>query len=245
MGEEIKKEEGRKKYTLELTENEEFKPIYSGTFKSSIELAKEIKELFSIAFCDVEGARIDLENNVPTVKLFFNHKDHSGDALPCAVERFNAKSTGSRVLDAARQRDNAIQNGDKYYITDDGADIFEEFLLPRYFNRGKVDWKKITAEVADGNAQYGGYGYRYNTQQYTQLSGLDLSRILKKIYGGEKDGKKIEYMAQFAGQINNGAFSGYQGVPSFALMIYSGYEDNIIECCKSLGLDFPSSVFVR
>lgn len=243
MGEETKKDVERKKYTLELTEPEEFKPIYSGTFKSSIELAKEIKEFFQIAFCDVEGARIDLENNVPTVKLFFNHRDHSGDSLPCAVERFSSKTTGSRVIDAARQRDNALQNGDKYYITDDGADVFEEFLLPKYFNKGKIDWKKITAEVSDGNTSYG-YNYRFNTQQFTQLSGLDLGRILRKIYGDDGD-NKTEYMAQFVGSINNGAFSGMQGVPNFALMIYRGYEGNIVDAYKSLGLDLQSSIFVR
>lgn len=245
MGEE-KNVESRQKYVLEIEEPEQFKQVYSGLFTTSILLAKKIKEFFKIAFSDVEGARIDYENNALVLRLFMNHGDHSGDALPTAIERFNQKSSGSRTLDSIRARDNLLSNGDKYFVTDDGADVFEQFLNSKFFKGNKKpDWKKLTNETYDSTVQSGFYYGRNMGMPLTQISGLDLSKVLTAMYGDkDENGNNVEYAAFAMGRIQNNMM-GFNAIPNYALMIIKANEGNIIEACKEIGLEFQSSNIVR
>lgn len=245
MGEK-NEENSREKYVLELEEFEAFKDVYSGLFTTSIVLAKKIKEFFQIAFSDIEGARIDYENNSLALKVFANHGDHSGDELPTAVERFNQRTTGSKTLDSIRARDNMLSNGDKFFVTDDGADVFGEFLYNRYLRGNKKpDWKKLTSEVSDGYQQAGFYYGRQVGIPLTQISGLDLSKVLSAMYGNkDENGNNVEYMAVVMGRINNNMM-GMSTIPNYALMILRANEGNIIEACKEIGLDFQTSNIVR
>ena len=93
--------------------------------------------------------------------------------LHVATQRYAGNQVGSTIIDKTRGRDNLMTNGDRYYITEDGADIIKPLLFPRYYNRNKPNWNQIMTEISDNN---GGFS-PYNAIQLTKISGIDPKRV--------------------------------------------------------------------
>ena len=87
----------------------------------------------------------------------------------------------------------SMRTSAKFELTSEAAQILSEFMLPGTDNGKNVDpWKPssyntVKAEYVD-TPQYG------QSPIMVRISGLDLIKIIRKIYGGKSEaGKKVEY----------------------------------------------------
>ena len=182
-------EEQRQPLKIDLEQHLAFGSIASTKFLPSNELAKAVSDLFHGVFADFEGCIFEMpQNGSPYFSLVFNHGEYDEDAI-VACRRKGAIKNQNDVVSRMRYRDAQLQNGDKYFITDDGKDVIKPLLIPRAFNNNNPNWKTIVGEYSEG--RQGLYGY--NAPQYTKVSFIDPDRICSLLYGEEIDGDRVEY----------------------------------------------------
>lgn len=199
-------ENTRTPFKIELEEHLPFNYIATTKYISSNELAKAASDLFHGVFADYEGCTFDVPVNQPNVapyfSLFFNHGEYDENAITACELANGAKSGKSDVLSRVRYRDAQLQNGDRYYLTEDGKDVVKTLLTRQMFNNNNPNWARIVSEYTEG--RQGLYGY--NSPQYTKASFIDPDRLCALLYGEKEGDDTVEYHVSIFGPM-----ASYQG----------------------------------
>lgn len=176
------KKEDRKPFTINLDEHLPFNGMSETMFISSNELGKAAADVFRGVFSDFEGCIFEVpQNGLPYFSLIFNHGEYD-ESAQVACERLNGVKAGQNdVLSRMRYRDVQLQNGDRYFLNEDGKDVVKSLLFPRAYNNGNPNWQSIVSEYSERSNNM--YGY---ATQYTKVSFIDPNRICSLLFG-EKD----------------------------------------------------------
>jgi hypothetical protein len=199
-------------FEINIDEHAPFDAIASTKFMPSHELAQYVSELFHGVFADFEGCMFEIPANgaAPCFSLVFNHGDYDKGATVGCERAYNRNVNRNDVVSRIRNRDNRVNNGDRYYLTEDGKDVVKTLLTRNAFNNGNPNWKIVVGEYYEGNQ--GIYGVR--TPQYTKVNFIDLDRVCGLLFGTELDGDTVEYHVQVMSPIMQ-----FQGQPSGNYML--------------------------
>ena len=191
----------KKPLQLEITTPEKFENLAATTMETTQRLAKRINKLFSTAFADYHGSVVYCTagngNTNPNqqfmVELHFKPVYAGGietsDGRVRAFVPIEENTGNGDIIAGLKSVYGTMRTSARFKLTDEAAQILSEFMLPGT----NVDpWKPATydqlkAEYQD-NQLYG------QSPVMVKISGLDLIRIIKKIYGYKNaSGKRVDY----------------------------------------------------
>jgi len=244
MSEEKKTEtkvEERTPYEINI-DPETFDPDSEAKYLTSTEFCGLINVIFRAAFRDYYGSKFELSNNgVPSISLHFSHIE-AGEGEAVATVRSGAKTIGNSVIDKTRQRDHMMTEGDRYMVSEDGKDVISKLLFPYIYNKGKINWKNITAEVSDGgNQMFYGQG-----QQLTKITGIDPKRICAMLWGTKDDEGEVDYGISVLKDLSVNPMIMPGTVPSnYVLMITKAHTSKIRKTYEKLGIGIVGSNIIR
>ena len=252
MSDTAKSTEQRTPYSIEIDPKDcvAFEPVFSGRFLTSAELLRLVNDIMYSAFADYNGSKFITTNmgnvKVATIELYFDHNDHSNDALPCACSRAEGKTVGNNVLDRTRSRDRARRDGDRYIITEDGKDVISKLLNSRFYNRGKINWGSVVAEATD----FGANRFTQQAVQITKIQFIDPRKLLRLIYGGkDENGGNVDYdftiAADLTPQNNFQQYASAAASHNYLLSITKASEENIKKAYNALGIGYADSGISR
>lgn len=242
-------EQERKPFEVHIDEHYDFDGIASTKFITSIQFCKMVSDLLHGIFSDFEGCMFEptAQGMEPTIALVFNHDDHTGSELPCAVERAGSGKSGSSIIDRGRARDFYNRNGDRFILTDDGQDFVKTIIVRRLIANGKIDFKNnrnIVGEFVEPSATSNFY-FQQQYVPFTKVSFISISRICQLLFGsGEENGDNVEYIASVTAPFNNG-FGGYNKNSNYILSITKVSAKEINDFCGQIGLSMQSYNIIR
>lgn len=236
---EQKKQENREKFVLEI-EPVKFEADAQVKILTSNDLCGYVSELFHTVFADFEGCKFEMSQGIPSIILVFNHCKHE-EGKNYAVEMAGGKKIGNSIIDKTRAYDRLVQEGDRYHITEDGADIIKELLMPRHFtNNGKVNWGNIVADYVDAPNYYAPQA----GVQYTKISGIDPKAICRLIYGKKEGDSYIDYAVEVKSDLS--VRNGFGTTNSnYALYITRAYNEQVKKTYEKLGFGTFGSSIIR
>lgn len=195
----------KKKTTIEVLEHTPFIGDLKANLISSVKMAEIVSSLFAPAFKDYVGCKLFINNGnfynsnpnvayiIPMgaiyVDLYFSDNGDNSGAIKNLVLKGAAKDNsvdiGSRFADVANT--NSMENaGSIYNVTKETYEALEEFM-----NARNIRWSDYTTEISSRTNNYGP-----KEQATVRISGLNLDRILTKIYGtGSNEQNEYEYCA--------------------------------------------------
>lgn len=196
------------------------------------ELAGIAHDIFDGAFQNLYGANTTVwpGSNVPIVDLFFMHADDDASDPRVSAINKTGESNGvkNKVLRETRSYLNRVQFGDRYYMTEDGEEGIEPFLIYNrtIFNNNKPNWAKIVSEVSEPR----NFGV---PQQLTQVAYLDPAAILRFKYGDtNENGEKINYIVNVLKSI-----APVQGANAdLELIVFRVNEDETMRLANDFGI---------
>ena len=170
-------------------------------FINTIEIASIIDSLFCPAMRDYIGCKVSInDGSVPPyfmpdifrtdipygklyVTLFFKDRSNSGDKCPIENVKIRANSGKSKFDSLLIMSD---RNRRTYDITPETYEAIDDL---RFFNNRKTNWNNLTSEISSN------YGYigTYNQEVVACITGLDLEKIINKIYGSRTDDGIFQY----------------------------------------------------
>jgi len=168
----------------------EIEPIpFDGLLKSkiisTIELSKLVNSVFKNAMADYEGCIIlPAQNGQFDCTLYF--KDHGpirgqGDQIKNLIS-ITGPNRGVSAVDRITAFNNRTSNK-LYSLSEETKQILSEFMAVR--KDQKINWNQHVFEQAEAT---------YNANiVYLKVCGIDIVKILKKIYGGKIDGDRCDY----------------------------------------------------
>lgn len=162
----------------------EFDGVMKSKLTTTISLSKTINQLFRPVFVDYEGCIIAPDQfGQLQVALYFKDKgqamrEDSIKTLVPVTERVQGSSAIDRIM-----KMNLRNSSKSYDISKETKDILSEFIYTR--GNAKVNWNQHIVEQTERN--YNGYSI------YVKMIGLDLVRLVRKIYGAKIDGSRIDY----------------------------------------------------
>lgn len=180
----------------------EFDGLLKTKFTTTVELAKMVNEIFRPVFSDYEGCLV-LPNQMggfDTVVYFCDKgvQDERLKALRPVVQQGNQLNISQRISNINRRFQNKT-----YELTDDAKDVFSEFMVKER-NSNKVRWNQLVVEKAENN---------YNSCViHVQLNGIDIMKIIKKIYGSSVKGNRTDYSMKLErgiGMNTSGMYANY------------------------------------
>lgn len=236
--------ESREKFKIIVDDLEVEPGVAQTNYVLSSEIQKKISELFKSVFADYEGCIFEVSNGEPTISLLFNRKKYDeNERLGCY--RIGANS-GSSIIDRRRNQDRQMQEGDRYYLTDDAKDVVSDLLIPRLYNNGNINWKLIVSDYQERN-QNNYYMMPNQIPVYTKVSGLSLNRILNAnllegFASKDKDGNKVEHGATLAAPLN---YMNYQQGSVYVLTITTITVNNLNKIYEKLGFGSAVSGIIR
>lgn len=177
------KGKGNQKPVRITMQPQDFESVIDSKVTTTAKLAKTVSTIMKTTFVDFEGCIILPDNSGKlSVALYFKDKqDDSTEkvkALQPVVGRRSNTSAYQRITNWN------VRTRDKIYdLSQTAKEILSEFI-PKARN-GKINWSNIMCEQTQ---------YEYNMQTiYVQIFGLDINRLVKKIYGNKiKKGEVIE-----------------------------------------------------
>jgi len=193
----------REKTSLTLEEPLVFGDTYETKITTLRKLSKTIAGLFDGAFQDFVGCNIVPEVNTGQLKLALFFKDNGGnDIIP--LDHIQNNNRGVRPSIANRISSFNARNRNKTLeLSQDLKDVLSDFIPTG--RKNNVNWNQHVTEVTTQST----IGYTI----YIQVTGFDINRILKVLYGGQdEDGSRIDYNIQVLrpiGQINYSANQDY------------------------------------
>lgn len=236
--------ESREKFKIIVDDLEVEPGVAQTNYVLSSEIQQKISELFKSVFADYEGCIFEVSNGEPTISLLFNRKKYDEDERVGSY-RIGANS-GSSVIDRRRNQDRQMQEGDRYYLTDDAKDVVSDLLIPRLYNNGNINWKLIVSDYQERN-QNNYYMMPNQIPVYTKVSGLSLNRILNAnllegFASKDKDGNKVEHGATLAAPLN---YMNYQQGSVYVLTITTITVNNLNKIYEKLGFGSAVSGIIR
>lgn len=229
---------GAQEYVINIDQHEDFDYITKTKYISSGELCKKITDIFKLAFADCYGSRFDFipGTNQFMISLFFDHDNH-GDEYVAVSKDLDQDSTKNATLRRTRNYSNRLLNGDHYHLTGNGISALKPFMMDQntarhiYKNSSKqygtteINWDKVVSETADST-----FGYNGVARQLTQVSFIDINKIVEAIYGSEtEDGKKLIYGVQIVRSAPN-------LMGGVLLQINCISEENVFDLGRKFGL---------
>ena len=250
----ITREESTSSIRIDVEQNEPFTAAMDTMLLKSTGLCDIANSLFSL-YADYEGSTFGVVQgtNMPMLELYFNHRNCSDDAVTACSKDVDDRSTRNNTLRSIRTHDRRLYEGDRFYLTPDGKSGLEEFMISQYslrsiYYRGKdnlmhVDWRKVTAEVADPNSRY--YGQGASNQQFTKLSFIDPVAVVSKYFGATDEAGKLEYNVRLVRSLPgiNNMTPNQIGGCVIAIERYS--EANINKLAKELNLAIGSGLNIH
>ena len=167
-----------------VIEPQPFDGVMKSKLTTTIALSKTVNQLFRPIFSDYEGCIIapDAYGQLQ-VSLYFKDKGYSGreDVIKSLIP-VTERVKGTSAIDRIMQMN--LRNSSKAYdLSKETKDILSEFFYTR--GNAKVNWNQHVVEQTER---------QYNGQLiYVKVVGLDLVRLVRKIYGGKIDGSRIDY----------------------------------------------------
>lgn len=173
----------RKKYYVKVD------PLdFNGTFKSKLittfKIGEIINRLFKSVLSDYEGCII-VPNNFGQfeVVMYFRDKGAAPDNKVKAIMSASSKTNKQNSALERIQQMNIRNSAKKYELTQEAKDVIEEFIPTKPGQSPK--WSEHVFEQNEVN---------YNVQTvYVRVNGLDLLRVLGKLYGRKSGDSRIEY----------------------------------------------------
>lgn len=172
---------------------------FKGTFKSElttlVDLCVEVNKLFRPIFANYDGCVISLNgyNGQLETSLYFkatpNAASYDNDKIKAVVPRAELLKRNNNALDRITSF-NMRTSTKQYDATQEFKEMMEEFMSMSAFGGGKkINWNNLIVErVENGNQQF------YNTYNIlVEVKGLDILKILRKIYGKNVDGNRVDY----------------------------------------------------
>lgn len=236
MSKETEKE--RVPFEIKVEEPEKFNPIGSFIFTTSSDFGKLVYELFKV-FDDFYNIKYEPAKTVningkpvyfePSFTLAFKHGEFPEGAHLGVESAFKESAKSSNSVLLVRDIENRRNLAGKYQVTEDLKDVIEKFLIPNFYNNGKINWNQVCRESIDR-----GYNV-YNPNAgipYTEICGISLRRLAYLIYGREIDGDKFDYTVQE----NVPSAVNAQGVPSnYIIRIDKISVNNVQDLCSYYG----------
>lgn len=179
-----KKEENNYEPMVLDVEQQEFDGLLKTKLTTTTDVAKMVNRLFKPVFSDWEGCLI-LPNNAGGFDTFLYFKEN-GVKDPnklTALEHVVQANTNNLTMSQRIQNLNLRYKNKTYELSRDAKDILKEFM-PQEKN-GKVKWNNFVVEKTQ--QEYNGYSV------HVQITGVDIMKIIRKIYGAQVDGKRTDY----------------------------------------------------
>ena len=212
-----------------------FEPILDSKFMFAREFGEIVSNIFKEVFLDWEGCRI-VDVQMPGfttigLEFYFNHNElpDDGRRYRAITRNIDHTKTNNSTLNGIRRFSNAINNGDRYYLTEDAQKCFKTFLFDNvrglYGQNGNINWNSAVSETAEPAQNYSHMYGQLPVQQYTSLSKIDPSKIATAIYGDDTG--------------EAGAKWYYQVVPVNSIPVISqfGMTNNIDPASRILRID--------
>ena len=197
------------KTSIEVTEVEEFQGDMKTSLRTSLDVAETVSALFGSIFNDFYGCnvRVNNGNNVNThpnvvhfvpagmiyVDLYFKERAGDGDGINALIRRNAKPDNESKPAEGGvsfssynrvNSQNNLTNTGRMYTVSKDAYDILDEFS----FNTRNTRWTDLTQELSSSMGIIGS-----KEEAVVRICGLDLNKILTKIYGGTTDDGEFEY----------------------------------------------------
>lgn len=179
----VQQNQGTKKLEFDV-EPVEFDGILRSKIMTTIDLSKVVNSLIKPVFSDWEGSTIELgQYGNLILTIFFKDKGQPLNGQVKAIQPVVGQ-LGRTASPIQRIQNMNLRNKAKTYdLTPQAKELLSEFIPTK---RGKeVNWNNHLFERTENN--YGSYSI------HVALVGCDLTRILRKIYGGKDDRDRIEY----------------------------------------------------
>lgn len=207
--------EEKKVTTIDVPDNLEFDANIKSLFANTIELTKLVDSLFGPAMRDYVGCKIELNVDprkllafvaaeIPMnkfyVSLFFKDRSNTNDKCPIENVILRSHRKGRTKFDSLMMMSGS-NAGRTYDITDDTYEALNEFKFFPNRNSKNV-WDNLTSEVSSN------YGYigNYNQEPVACITGLDLEKIIGKVYGTRTKEGIFQYQVvpvQVVANVNN------------------------------------------
>lgn len=226
-------------YRINVAEHEKFDYMTKTKYIGSNELCKQITDVFKVAFADCYGSRFDFVpgSNMFMITLFFDHDKHSEGDYVAVTKDLEQDSTKNATLRRTRSYSHRLLEGDHFHLTNNGKSALAPFMMdqntarhiyrnnPKQYGSAEINWDKVVADAADSS-----YGYNGVARQLTQVSFLDVNKIVRLIYGDKtEDGKNLEYGVQIVRSAPN--FMG-----GYLLAINCISEENVFDLASKFGI---------
>jgi hypothetical protein len=249
MSEENKKEdvkEERKPFNIGPEEPEKFAEIGSFLFTTSSDFGRLVYELFKV-FDDFYNLRYEPAKTLqvngkpvyyePSYTLAFVHGDFPDDANVGVVPAFKGLSKTSNSVLRVRDIENRNNLAGKHQVTDNLKDVIEKYLIPNYYNNGKINWNQVCGD----STFRGNNPHNYNNISYTEIRGISLRRLAYTVYGRNVDGEKFDYtMQEYVPSAVNA-----QGVPTNYIIRFDRLSvNNVEELCNYYGFNPTSNGWI-
>lgn len=179
-----KKEENNYEPMVLNVEQQEFDGLLKTKLTTTTDVAKMVNRLFKPVFSDWEGCLI-LPNNAGGFDTFLYFKENGikDENKLTALEHVVQSNTNNLTMSQRIQNLNLRYKNKTYELSRDAKDILKEFM-PQEKN-GSVKWNNFVVEKTQ--QEYNGYSV------HVQITGVDIIKIIRKIYGAQVDGKRTDY----------------------------------------------------
>lgn len=188
------KQETKKKATFDVVDHPPFPGDMKTCITTTIDLTQTVSKLFAPAFpdyvgCNIlmnDGSRPVIAQTMPYgtvyVNLFFKDNGEAPEGMKKNIilsgSSDDNRSIGDRIV-AMSGRTAARA----YEVTAATYEMLEEFMP----NGSRTRWMNHTNEITSQMSPYG------KEEIFVEIAGLELNRIITKIYGAKTDEGRYEY----------------------------------------------------
>lgn len=185
-----KVDEKREKTKLEIIQPDEFPSTFRSGLITTMDLCKKINAMFKSAVSDYWGSTILPNPSTGQLELVIYLKDLGNSDKIKLIQPVTNINKNSSIMNRLTSLNNR-QLGKTIELTQDGKDIFEDFVIR---NNGKVNWKQHTVEVTEAISTY--QTNKYNI--YLKVFNLDLPSVLKTLWGSRgENGESYSYSINY------------------------------------------------
>jgi len=167
----------------------EFDGLLKTKLTTTMTLGADINRLFRTLFSDYEGCVIAPNNYNGALEAVLYFKDKAKIAradgkFTAVIPRMEKVRSRENTSFSQIQVFNARTNTKQYDVTEEFKGLMAQFVN----NHGKKpDWNSMVFELKNTINQMGAYDI------LVEVRGLDLYRILKKVYGDKNGDTKVDY----------------------------------------------------
>lgn len=229
-------------FKINIEEHQSFDGIVETKYISSGEFCKLVADLFRAVYADFEGCAFEInQQGQSSIGVYFNHSEPKNDpqGRPNGVTRTMPDKGGNlknETVRRIRNHDSLNRNGDRYFLTDQGAEGLSDFVFDYLFSKkdGKINWDKITAEVGQRQTYFG-----QQSVVYTKISLLDPNKLAAMIFGTtDEEGDNLCYSVNVMRSVSQMVVPGAQGAfqTQYMLAIQKVSEKEVVKLCNQLGV---------